>query len=543
MNQLKTHPVHPPLMAGPSLFECPSLFACPSLIMGCLLLFVSCSPADQKEEIPDDQLPNIIYILADDMGYGDVSVLNPKSKIQTRNIDHLSETGIVFTDAHSTSAVCTPSRYSILTGRYPWRSDVPRGVLWTRDSALIRPERETVASMLQKQGYNTGVIGKWHLGWNWVFRKDDSKQIDFSQAVGRSPNTVGFDYSYCILASLDIPPYVYVENDRPTAIPDSTVAGTSIAQYDFWRTGPLAPDLRFDDVLPNFTRRAVDFIDNQTTEKPFFLYFPLTAPHTPIVPSEAFQGKSGINPYLDFCLEVDWSVGEIINALKHKNMYDNTIIVFASDNGSSSRSANYEVLLSNGHNSSAGFRGAKGDIFEGGHRVPFIFSFPRHLKNKKEFSQPVSLSDFMATIADITGFALPDNTAEDSFSFYPLLANGAADMVDRPVINASSDGSMALREAAWKLEMCAGSGGWLSHPTNKEAAEIEGLPKYQLYNLDADPSERYNLIGVNDERVSSMVSRLREYVKNGRTNAGTPQKNNTAVPESITWMTDEKFND
>ena len=503
---------------------------------------MSCLPEDKKE-LHSQKLPNIIYILADDMGYGDVSALNPKSKIQTANIDQLSETGIVFTDAHSTSAVCTPSRYSILTGRYAWRSDLPRGVLWTKDSALIRPERETVASMLQKQGYNTGVIGKWHLGWNWVFKQDNPKEIDFSKEVSRSPNTVGFDYSYCILASLDIPPYVYVENTRPTAVPDSIVSGTSIGQYDFWRTGPLAPDLRFDDVLPNFTRRAVDFIDNQKKEKPFFLYFPLAAPHTPIVPSEAFQGKSGINPYLDFCLEVDWSVGEIISALKDNNMYENTIIVFASDNGSSSRSANYEVLLSNGHNSSGGFRGAKGDIFEGGHRVPFIFSYPQLLKSKKEYSHPVSLGDFMATIAEITDFSLPDSTAEDSFSFYPLMTKGGPGMIDRPVINSSSDGSLALREAAWKLEMCAGSGGWLSHPTNKEAADMEGLPGYQLYNLDSDPSERYNLIEMNNERAFNMVSRLRKYVKNGRTNSGIPQKNDTPVPESKEWMTGNKFND
>lgn len=505
------------------------------------LSLMSCSLEDKKE-LREEKLPNIVYILADDMGYGDVSVLNSKSKIQTPNIDHLSETGIVFTDAHSTSAVCTPSRYSILTGRYPWRSDLPKGVLWTKDTALIRPERGTVASMLQKQGYNTGVIGKWHLGWNWVFKKDNPKEIDFSKEVGRSPNTAGFDYSYCILASLDIPPYVYVENTRPTAVPDSIVSGTSLDQYDFWRTGPLAPDLRFDDVLPNFTRRAVDFIHDQKEEKPFFLYFPLTAPHTPIVPSKEFQGKSGINPYLDFCLEVDWSVGEIIKALKNSDMYENTIIVFASDNGSSSRSANYEVLLSNGHNSSAGFRGAKGDIFEGGHRVPFIFSYPKLVKNKKEYSHPVSLVDFMATIADIAGVPLQDNKSEDSFSFYPLLNGSEPDMLHRPVINSSADGSLALRESGWKLEMCAGSGGWLSHPTNKEA-EIAGLPGYQLYNLDADPSERYNLVEVNKERVLNMSSRLREYVTNGRTTSGIPQKNNTLVPESKEWMIKEKFND
>jgi len=498
------------------------------------IYLLSCS-TKEKEVEKESTMPNIVYILADDMGYGDVSVLNDQSKIQTTNIDLLAETGIVFTDAHSTSAVCTPSRYSILTGRYPWRSDLPKGVLWTNDGAFIRPERETVASMLQKQGYKTGVIGKWHLGWDWVFKSEDPKEIDFSKEISRSPNTTGFDYSYCILASLDIPPYVYVENNKPTAVPDSIVPGTSIGQYDFWRTGPLAPDLRFDDVLPNFTRKAVGFIEKQNEEKPFFLYFPLAAPHTPIVPSKEFQGKSGVNPYLDFCLEVDWSVGEIIKALKQKGVYENTIVVFASDNGSSSRSANYPVLLSNGHNSSGGVRGAKGDIFEGGHRIPFIMSYPKMLKGKKEYNKPVSLVDFMATVADVTNFELNDQMAEDSFSLYDLLQDGNSDLPERPVINAASSGSLALRDGKWKLEMCAGSGGWLSHPTNKEAEEA-GLPKYQLYNLSADPTEQYNLIESNDKRVVEMTSKLTDYVKNGRTTSGTSQKNNTDMSEQYEWM-------
>lgn len=500
-----------------------------------LPLFVLACSTKQKVEEKEITSPNIVYILADDMGYGDVSVLNAQSKIQTTNIDLLAETGIVFTDAHSTSAVCTPSRYSILTGRYPWRSDLPKGVLWTNDGAFIRPERETVASMLQKKGYNTGVIGKWHLGWDWIFKSENPKEIDFSKEVSRSPNTVGFDYSYCILASLDIPPYVYVENNKPTAVPDSIVPGTSIGQYDFWRTGPLAPDLRFDDVLPNFTRRAVGFIEKQNEEKPFFLYFPLAAPHTPIVPSKEFQGKSGVNPYLDFCLEVDWSVGEIIKALKQKGVYENTIVVFASDNGSSSRSANYPVLLSNGHNSSGGVRGAKGDIFEGGHRIPFIMSYPKLLKEKREYTKPVSLVDFMATAADVTNFELNDQMAEDSFSLYRLLQDSKADLPERPVVNAASSGALALRDGQWKLEMCAGSGGWLSHPTNKEAAEA-GLPKYQLYNLSADPTEQYNLIESNRDRVVEMTSELTNYVKNGRTTSGASQKNNTDLSELYEWL-------
>ncbi len=485
--------------------------------------------------------PNIVYILADDMGYGDVSVLNPASKIQTTHIDKLSETGIAFTDAHSTSAVCTPSRYSILTGRYPWRSDRFRGVTWTYDTALLRPERATVASMLQEQGYTTGVIGKWHLGWNWAFQPGEKRRIDFSKKIERSPNTAGFNYSYCLLASLDIPPYVYVENDEATAQPDSIVQGTHLGMYDFWRTGPLAPDLRFDDVLPNFTRRAVDFIQKQKDDKPFFLYFPLTAPHTPIVPSENFVGKSGVNPYLDFCLEVDWSVGEIIKALKEKGVYDNTIIVFTSDNGSSTRSANYPVLLSHGHNSSGGYRGAKGDIFEGGHRVPFIFSYPAAIPKGRTYEKPVSLVDFMATVADITNYSLADNMAEDSYSFYPVIAGEDGQMKERPVISASSDGSLSLRDGEWKLEMCPGSGGWLTRPSNKEAVEL-GLPPYQLYNLAADPTEQYNLIDENPARAKAMVQQLRSYVKNGRTTPGKPQSNNTTIPEQQEWMTNRLFN-
>ncbi|NQU45103.1 sulfatase-like hydrolase/transferase, partial [bacterium] len=254
--------------------------------------------------------PNLVYILADDMGYGDVSCLNENSKIQTIHLDRLAAGGMAFHDAHASSAVCTPSRYSILTGRYNWRSVLKQGVTFGYDGPIIEKGRMTVASFLKGQGYHTACLGKWHLGWNWARKSEGKEDIDFSQPITGGPCDVGFDYFLGIPASLDMPPYVYIESDRPTAIPDRIVPKGEGKAY--WREGPIAPDFKHEDVLPKLTQRAVDYIDERAKEKtPFFLYFPLPAPHTPILPTSEFQGKSGTNAYGDFCLQVDDTVGQI----------------------------------------------------------------------------------------------------------------------------------------------------------------------------------------------------------------------------------------
>ena len=226
------------------------------------------------------QKPNIVYILADDMGIGDVSAYNPNGKIQTPGIDQLAKEGVRFTDAHTSSSVCTPTRYGLLTGRYNWRSRLKSGVLWGYDTSLLDPNRLTVAAFLQKQGYHTGVVGKWHLGWTWANIKAGQNNVDFSKPVLNGPNSFGFDYSFCIPASLDMDPYVYVENGLPTSVPIDTCAAT--IGVGFYRSGLIAPDFKHEEVLDKFTDKAIGFINQKSqTKKPFFLYLPLAAPHTP----------------------------------------------------------------------------------------------------------------------------------------------------------------------------------------------------------------------------------------------------------------------
>ncbi len=286
-------------------------------------------------------LPNIVYILADDMGYGDVEALNKNCKIPTPHLNKLAQNGMIFTDAHSSSAVCTPTRYGVLTGRYNWRSRLKSGVLAGYSPALIDENRITVASFLKDQGYKTACVGKWHLGWNWATKNDyiytdgwneTGEHVDYSKPVKRGPQSVGFDYNFCIPASLDIVPYVYLENNKVIAPPSHIIEKRD--GYEFYRSGPTAEGFVHEEVMPTFTKKSVNWINQQCkNENPFFLYFPLSAPHTPILPTKEFQGKSGIGPYGDFVMQCDWTVGQIIKTLKENDVYDNTLVIFTSDNG------------------------------------------------------------------------------------------------------------------------------------------------------------------------------------------------------------------
>lgn len=313
---------------------------------------------------------NIIIILADKLGYGDVSFFNEDSKILTKNIDALANRGVSFTDAHSGSSVCTPTRYGLLTGRYAWRLTLKRGVTWSYDDHIIDSSRMTVASYLQAKGYNTACIGKWHLGIDWA--RDSLDSLIFTEPITNGPNSLGFDYFQGIPASLDIPPYFYIENDRITAAKIDTVPASPLPE--FWRTGPIGNDFKHVEVLPRITEKAKEFIaENALDKNPFLLYFPLPAPHTPILPTKAFEGKSNLTAYADFVLMVDDVVGQILNEIDNSGIRDNTIVIFTSDNGF----APYVDLQAHedaGHYPSYIYRGYKSDIYEGGHRMPFIFS-------------------------------------------------------------------------------------------------------------------------------------------------------------------------
>ncbi|HDL18226.1 MAG TPA: arylsulfatase [Bacteroidetes bacterium] len=477
--------------------------------------------------------PNIVYILADDLGYGDVGCLNPECKIPTPNINRLAARGIRFTDAHSGSAVCTPTRYGILTGRYAWRTRLQSGVLWGYSRALIDKRRMTVASFLKKHGYTTGCIGKWHLGWNWALKKNvtlgDRKEVkfeevDFSAPITNGPSSVGFDYSCNIPGSLDMVPYVYVENDHVVELPTVTVEGRQ--NYQFYRSGPAAPGFKHENVLPELTQKAVQFIERQTPAKPFFLYFPLSAPHTPILPTKEFQGKTGLGPYGDFVVQCDWTVGQILQTLQRKGFAENTLVIFTSDNGCSPM-ANFKHLSRLGHFPSYHFRGYKADIFEGGHRIPFLARWPGKIKPNSQCDDLICLTDLLATTADILGKKLPDYAGEDSISILPDLLGTAKKPVREAIVHHSINGSFSVRRGKWKLELCPGSGGW-SDPRPQKAAQL-GLPMVQLYDLTRDIGEQNNLQYLYPDVVYRLTRLLERYVVNGRSTPGKLQKNDVEI--------------
>ena len=499
------------------------------LSLGSMAVLSGCAqqPQEQKK-------PNIVFIFADDMGYGDVSALNENSKIQTTNIDRIASEGVTFTDAHSSSSVSTPSRYSLLTGRYNWRSDLKSGVLMGYNKALISPDRRTIASVLRDQGYQTACIGKWHLGWDWNNIEAGKDSVDFSKPITNGPTTRGFDYFYGIIASLDMAPYVYVENDMPTALPDRETVNDGMK---YWRKGPTASDFDHEQTLPNFINRAVDYIHDKSKEdKPFYLYLPLPAPHTPILPIKEYQGKSGLNPYGDFVLMVDDMVGKVMKALKEAGVEENTIIVFSTDNGCSPQ-AKFDELQAKGHYPSYIYRGHKADLFDGGHRIPCVVRWPARVK-PHVVDQTVCLTDFFATFAAVADYQLRDSEGEDSYNILPLLLNEKeGEVIREATVHHSINGDFTIRKGEWKLLLSPGSGGWSFPKPGTDDEVIKTLPSVQLYNMQSDPAEKNNVYAEHPEVVKELKDLMIKYVKEGRSTPGTPQKN--AGPEvwkQLSWM-------
>ncbi|MBN1909916.1 MAG: arylsulfatase [Pirellulales bacterium] len=507
-----------------------------------ILGFTACHAEASKPS--KTQRLNIVFILCDDLGYGDVACNNPQGKIATPRLDRLAAEGMRFTDAHTTSSVCTPTRYSVLTGRYNWRSRLQRGVLGGLSPRLIEPGRMTVAEMLRRAGYHTACIGKWHLGMNWARKKDPEKKfadaiekgkegwnIDFTRPITGGPNAVGFDTFFGIAASLDMVPYTFIENDRVTALPTVDRAFPMMpGKKGTTRRGPGSPKFEAIDVLPTLTRKAVEYIAQRASPeaggKPFFLYLPYASPHTPTLPSPEWQGRSGLNPYADFVMQNDACVGQVLDALAKHGLADNTLVVFTSDNGCSPW-ADFETLGKKGHDPSYIYRGHKADIWDGGHRVPFIVRWPGKVSAGTTSGQLVSLVDFMATCADITGTTLPEDAAEDSVSLLPVLLGKAAGPVREALVHHSIQGKFSIRQGRWKLELCPGSGGW-SEPRDPKARK-QGLPSIQLYDISADPAERHNVQADHPDVVKSLTTLLQQYVTTGRSTPGTSRKNDGKV--------------
>jgi arylsulfatase A-like enzyme len=440
----------------------------------------------------------------------DLGCYNKNSKIPTPNMDALAAEGIRFTDAHSPSAVCTPTRYGVLTGRYCWRSRLKKGVLGGYSPALIESGRMTVASLLKQHGYATACIGKWHLGLG------NAKKTDFDKPLVPGPNSVGFDYFYGISASLDMPPYCYIENDRAVASPTLTVEAGKANEDGWWRAGAISPGFKHVEVLPKLTEKAVQYIDNHAAKEPdtpLFMYFPLPAPHCPIAPAAFAKGRSKAGGYGDFVVQVDWTVGQVVKALERNGLVDNTLIMVTSDNGSPGRTKvkrdPYSIIELYGHYPNGDLRGIKADVWDGGHREPFIARWPGTIPAGAVSDELICLTDLTATCASIVGARLPDNAAEDSYDILPaLLARNRAEPIREAVVHHSLSGVFCIRQGKWKLILGRGSGGFSSPRTYKPKP---GEPKGQLYDMEDDPAESRNLWSKHPETVEHLTNLLAKY--------------------------------
>lgn len=498
--------------------------------------------------------PNIIFILADDLGYGDVQCLNPeRGKIPTPHMDQVASAGMTFHDAHTTSSVCTPTRYSVMTGRYNWRTQLQKSVLNGYGKPLIPTDRMTVPSFLRDNGYTTAMIGKWHLGLGIPTidgkkaeptKRDELKKllsddiaydpaklsnIDWEGTIAGGPVDLGFDSWFGITASLDFPPYVWIRNRN--------WIGKGTHAKAFHRPGPASEDFEAIEVLDKLAAESVKFISEYDSEKPFFAYMPLPSPHTPIVPTKKWQGKSGIGKYGDFVMQTDDFVGQIVQALEAKGITDNTLLIVTSDNGCS-KQAKFEALAKHGHYPSAQYRGSKSDIWEGGHRVPFLVKWPKVISPGSTSDHLVCQMDLLATCAELLQKDLPTGAGEDSESILPIFHGKDPSFSRKGLIHHSVSGHFAYREGNHKLILSRGSGGWTA-PGEKAAAEM-GLPKGQLYDIAADPGEETNLYTAQPEVTEALLAQITEYVNSGSTVEGKSSKND--VEEISLWKSEKKKN-
>lgn len=495
----------------------------PWLVWLCLAAVAAASPK-----------PNVILIYTDDQGFGDMSALNPDSKFQTPHLDRLASEGILFTDGHSSDTVCTPSRYGLLTGRYNWRTTLKRGVFGAEVKGLIEDGRMTVASLLRDNGYRTAMVGKWHLGMDFPGEQDDR---DWTQPVQDMPLDKGFDYFYGIPASLNYGVLAWFEG-RYAKVPPTEFTKkkpNAIALSDYRIAPPyeselsnglmeVAPDFIDSECLTRFTDKSIEWMQQHTakSEEPFFLYLPYTSPHKPVIPLPEFRGQGEAGAYGEFMIETDHHIGRILAYLDEANLADDTLIIFSSDNGPETTWK--QRIQKYNHVSSGGYRGGKRDIYEGGHRVPFIVRWPAGIAEAgRRWNEPVSQLDVLATLADMLDVSLPADGGEDSVSFYSVLESSTAARVALPLIHHEIKGRFAIRDGDWKLVMSHGD----------KAAE--------LYHLGSDPSEAHNVIANNPAVEAKLQRMITSVVVNGRLTPGPVQANDTEWWDDLKWITPETY--
>lgn len=477
------------------------LFICLPLILGGSVLFGFSGGPPQV-----DALPNIVFIMSDDQGYGQAGSYNENCGIETPGIDRIADEGMRFTDAHSASSVCTPTRYALLTGRYNWRTRLQRGVLQSGEPPLIAKETMTIQRLLKQQGYQTAIVGKWHLGLFYDMppgtEMDAGRRFWAAAPVGskviEGPLERDFDFFHGFHHAKEM--RTWIEGDTVTE-------------------NLVSPER----MLPRITESSVNYIRERGTkgDGPFFLYVPLNSPHSPIVPSEEWQGTSGLGDYSDFVQQTDHAVVEILNALDEAGLAENTLIFFTTDNGTSARWAKPQELKKNGYDPLGGLRGAKADVWEGGHRVPYVVRWPGVIEPGSVSGETICHNNLMATCADLLGIELDDAAGVDSFSILPILTGQSTAASTHPyVIHHSFSGRFAIRQGDWKLIATEGSGGW--------SKGSDGMPA-QLYNLKEDPAEQNNRIKAETSKATELADLLEQAVRQGRTRPGNPQSNDVDV--------------
>lgn len=508
--------------------------------------FASAFPAIAADSGPKKSAdrPNILVILADDLGYGDVQCYNPqRGKIPTPNMDRLAKEGMRFTDAHSSSSVCSPSRYSLLTGRYHWRTRLQSGIVNVFGERLIAPGRLTIAGLVKQQGYRTACIGKWHLGWEWPISPDQRKffgqiipksdeMVDmistseqkvawkalFSNTIPGGPTASGFD-SYFGTDVPNWPPFCFIENDKTIGIPTEFLPATNYRGNLASLNGPALKDWKLVDILPSLINRASAFLNEAAKKKdPFLLYLPLTAPHTPLAVIDKWQNKSGLNTYADFVMETDDMIGRILETLDKTGLSKNTLVIFTSDNGCA-KYIGVKELEDKGHFPSGPLRGYKMDEWEGGHRIPFIVRWPGIVKPSSVCSQLVLQADLLATFADILHQKIPENAGEDSFSFLSLL-KGEDQPVRKDAVNCSLSGVFTLRRGDWKL---------ITDSVSTLTPTDRFFKNTRLYNLADDLGENKNLIEQFPGKAREMNAYLEQLIVKGRSTDGKEQKNDVGI--------------
>jgi arylsulfatase A len=447
--------------------------------------------------------PNVVIVLCDDLGYGDVGAFFPAAKVATPRLDRLAREGMRFVDAHSPSGVCTPTRYGLLTGRYCWRTKLTQGVLNGYSPALLEPGRTTLAALLAREGYRTGGFGKWHLGLG------TAEKVDYARPFSPGPLQFGFGEYFGIPASLDMPPYVYLDGDRAVEPPTASIADNGeVKRGPFWRGGPRAPGFVMEEVLPKIAERAERFLRGAVrSAKPFFAYIPLPAPHTPWVPSKPFQGKSKAGLYGDFVGEVDAVIGRIADAVAGTN----TLLLVTSDNGAPWEARDGQEAA--GHQANGTWRGQKSDVQEGGHRVPLLAHWPGRIAAGGLSTQLVCLTDLFATVAELVGVKLGEGMAEDSISFAPALRGEGPARMRTAVVHHSGNGLFAIRDREWKLVLGRGSGGFTA-PAKVEPGP--GEPVGELYHLVSDPREEHNVYAEQPAVVARLRDQLATWQRQGR---------------------------